>query len=621
MEETDGLAGVVAARRNQWVFRVGLAVVLALVFHPLSGVVPAVAWATVYIATQAAEFAFYSRGTAAAVLERRMRFVVHFVVTANVVFGYFGVLLAQQSSVWGLMCALLMWSAAVLNGAMVSVDSRAAFAASIVPPSLYFLVAPVFVVSHGGNFPEAFAIVVAGLMTTAGAVVIWKTSHRLFAAAAREREAARLALSDPETGLPNRYAMTNMADDLLADLADGESVLVVAMRLDRYDHLYRAAGHDVVTSCLREMARRVESLEPRGVGRLEQRRLGAVWIVGSAATAHQTVQDLFQVLEAPFIVGDLSIDVTVTIGMCMASHVDSAGLTIVDSAVVAVDQALRQRKASAVFDPDLHGSPAANLSLMSEMRQALDTDQMQFHYQPKLDLQTGAIIGVEALARWNHPERGLLLPDDFIPIAEETGRIAALTVWALERAVADQRRLMEQGFRLEFSVNLSGHLIDDTDFHAEMDSILSRAGGAITLEVTENAVMDSAAGGLDSLIALSGQVDFSIDDFGTGLSSLAYLRNIPAAEMKIDKTFVTELATNSKDSVLVSSSVAMACGLGMRVVAEGVESEDVLLRLAQMGCDQAQGYYIARPMPFDKLVVFLQHWPSRSSGLKLGRAA
>lgn len=505
METTDSLAGVVAARRNQWTFRVGLACAIAALFYPLAGLVPSLVWLAAYVAQQGFElYYFRDVGGSEQLGRQRTRLLIVLLVAGNVTWAAFGVLEALHSGTWGLMCALLLWSGAIMNGTMVSANSRAAFAASILPPTLFMLTSPIFILSNGGGYLEAIATVIAGVLNAGAAVVIWKTSHRLFATAARERESTRLALLDPETGLSNRYAMTKMADDLLAGLADGESVLVVAIRLDRYDYLYRAAGHDVVTSCLREVARRVTSLEPRGIGRLEQRRLGAVWIVDSVTEAGSQVQELFRALEAPLTVGDLSIDVSVTLGLSLTSDVEGSGLTIVDRAVVAVDQALRQRKASAMFDPDLYGSPAANLSLMSEMREALEADHMDLHYQPKLDLRTGAITGVEALARWNHPVRGLLMPDDFIPIAEETGRIAALTVWGLERSVADQRRLAALGSVLEFSVNLSGHLIDDTGFHAELGAILLGAEGSITLEVTENAVMDSAAGGLDSLIALSG---------------------------------------------------------------------------------------------------------------------
>lgn len=623
MISADSLSAVVVARRRQVGVRIGLAVAIVLIFQSLTGLAPALVWLVAYAVSQLLERFHFRRVVAGETLAGRDRATfLALIVVSNFIFGYFGVLQATHAGTWGLMCGVLLWSGVILNGTMVSANSGLAFSASIIPSTVYFIVSPAFVFGNGGGTIEAVSVVAAGVLVATAAVAIWKTSHDLIATAARERETAHLALRDPETGLPNRHSLQRLAAELRAIPDSGGMVLVVAISIDRFDHLYSAIGHAQLTELVGEMAARIALTNPRGVGRLEQRMLGAVWVVPDDAGPDGTAQELLDALEAPIVVRDSAIDVSVTVGMSdTETDRQATGLTIVDRAVVAVDQARRLRRPAALFDPELYGDPGSNLSLMSDMLQALASDEMDVHYQPKLDLRNGRITGVEALVRWTHPDKGPLRPDDFIQLAEETGRIAVLTTWVLERAVNDQRRLEEDGFPLNFSINLSGQLIDDEAFQATVLDIVRGAAGRITLEVTETAVMESFGLHPESGLPSSSRIEFSIDDFGTGLSSLAYLRHIPAAELKIDKTFVTDMASHPADRVLVSSAVGMAHGLGMRAVAEGVETEEALRLLTSMGCDVVQGYHIARPMPFDQLERFLRRWQVRSAHARDDEAA
>jgi EAL domain-containing protein (putative c-di-GMP-specific phosphodiesterase class I) len=231
---------------------------------------------------------------------------------------------------------------------------------------------------------------------------------------------------------------------------------------------------------------------------------------------------------------------------------------------------------------------------------------MSVAYQPKYGLRSGDIVGAEALVRWSHPERGALRPDLFVQMAEETGHIAALTEWVLRRAVADQRALHEAGLDVCISVNWSGHLIDDVAFTDAALEIAREATGKLCLEVTETAIIGNARLARQTLERFrAAGLTISIDDYGSGLSSLAYLKNIPADELKIDKAFVMNMATDAVDAVLVRSAVSLAHSLGLRVVAEGVENQGALELLRAMGCDMAQGYLIARPMPLSDLATFL----------------
>jgi EAL domain-containing protein (putative c-di-GMP-specific phosphodiesterase class I) len=359
------------------------------------------------------------------------------------------------------------------------------------------------------------------------------------------------------------------------------------------------------------------------IARLSTNMLGAVWFARGAEDSHQTIMMLHHAMARPITLGGTPIDVDVTIGSCEAAASDSAHESgIVDRAIMAIGQAREKRQSVARFDGDLCGDPRASLSLMSDMLLALDRDTMGLHYQPKQDLRNGAIVGVEALVRWRHPQRGPLAPDAFLPMAEETGRVAALTEWVLKRSIADQRRLADLGHRLSFAVNLSGRLLDDPDFASTILAIVGDAVGDIILEVTETAIIGNPQVARETLEAFrAAGISISIDDYGSGLSSLGYLKSIPADELKIDRMFVVDLAEDRTDELLVRSAIDLAHSLGLQVVAEGVETEPALKLLAAMGCDLAQGYLLARPMPFHELEALLRQHAIAATQRPLRRAA
>jgi EAL domain-containing protein (putative c-di-GMP-specific phosphodiesterase class I) len=266
-----------------------------------------------------------------------------------------------------------------------------------------------------------------------------------------------------------------------------------------------------------------------------------------------------------------------------------------------------------VFDSEVYGDPASNLSLMGEMMLAIDADELAVAYQPKFDFRSRAVTGVEALVRWPNHRRGPLGPDIFVPMAEETGHIQALTVWVLVRAVADQAALRRARHDISMSVNLSRRLLHEQDFADKVLAIIGGATHRFCLEVTETAAMENPELAMRSLGRYrAAGVSVAIDDYGSGLSSLAYLKNLPATELKIDKAFVLDIADSQKDSMLVRSTIDLGHSLGMQVTAEGVETETALSLLALMGCDAAQGYFISRPMPLGDLFEFLNRDPEQT---------
>jgi EAL domain-containing protein (putative c-di-GMP-specific phosphodiesterase class I) len=300
------------------------------------------------------------------------------------------------------------------------------------------------------------------------------------------------------------------------------------------------------------------------------------------------------------------VDVHVNIGLAVLGVHAREAASLVERAGIAMGQARAAGQKIAAFDAAAYGDPAANLSLMSEMLGALRSGAMDLFYQPKFDLRSRRVEAVEALVRWRHPVRGMLPPDLFIPMAEETGHIRALTDWVLARAIADQAVMLDAGHAMAVSINISGRLLSDMEFADRALETAAVAKGALCFEITETAVIDNPRAALEVIerFAEAG-IAVSIDDYGSGLSSLAYLKQIRADELKIDKAFVLAIDSNPKDALLVRSTIDLAHSLGMKVTAEGVETSAAMQMLALMGCDIAQGYLIARPAALNELLTFL----------------
>lgn len=428
------------------------------------------------------------------------------------------------------------------------------------------------------------------------------TSFNAMAAGIREREGriTRMALTDQETDLPNRLALERR----LAGPAD-ESLWLAVLAVDRFPQVRAAVGYQLAGEILRELGGRVAALAPGAVcARISSERLALSLSAADADSASRAVETLLDALSQPIRAGGVTIDIGLTAGL--APVLDAHPVPPVERASAALDQARAGQRRSAVFDARDYGDPASKLSLMSEMLDGLEDGSITLHYQPKHDLRAGRATGAEALIRWTHPVRGFIRPDLFVELAEETGHIRAMTRWALKRAIADQAALRTAGHDLVISVNLSGRLVADEDFAEEIIAQVSDADCRLCLEITETAVIGNPTLALQIIDRYRATgLAVSIDDYGSGLSSLAYLKQIHADELKIDKAFVLSLGPTSRDALLVRSTIDLAHSLGLKVVAEGVETAEALAVLAGMGCDLAQGYFIARPMPLGELAAFL----------------
>jgi diguanylate cyclase (GGDEF)-like protein len=426
----------------------------------------------------------------------------------------------------------------------------------------------------------------------------------------RERRITHLALHDAETNLPNRLSLER-AIEALAPLAAarGERVAFLAMGVDRFTHVRGAIGYTLAGEMMAAVGAALQRLRPGApVGRFANGALGVALAVRDLDEARRIASDLQQALEAPVRLGDNTVDVTLTLGLAAyPDHADRPA-QLINRGSVAIDQARARNRKLHVFDAEAYGDPAAKLSLMSEMLVAIGNGEIYLNLQPKHDFRQGRTTGVEALVRWRHPVRGVVTPDEFIPLAEETGHIRVLTDHVLSLAIAQQAALAAAGHVVAMSVNVSGRLIGDADFAEHCLMTTRSAVGEICLEITETAVIDNPEVALQVIDRFaSAGLKISIDDYGSGLSSLAYLKQIRAHELKIDKAFVMGMADSQRDVLLVRSTIDLAHSLGLKVTAEGIETPVARALLAGMGCDLGQGYLIARPMLLADLMTFLAH--------------
>ncbi|GIJ70460.1 hypothetical protein Voc01_053770 [Virgisporangium ochraceum] len=422
------------------------------------------------------------------------------------------------------------------------------------------------------------------------------------------------ATHDPLTGLPNRTLFTDRLGETLAGgLRDGTELTILRFDLDRFKEVNDVLGHHHGDLLLRQVAARLcEALRASDtVARLSGDEF-AVLLAGTGAEAgHRQAERLLRELHRSFTLDTVTVDVEVSVGMAVAPlHADR-----VDDLMRCADLALFQAKDAktgvVVYDPDMVVDQPNRLVLLGDLRRAMEQpDELVLHYQPKVGLRNDRLCGVEALVRWRHPVRGVVSPAEFIPVAESTGLINRLTAHVLAMAVAQARTWLDEGLEVPIAVNLSPRCLLDPDLLGRVRELLVEHGvpaRALRLEVTETAVMANPALALRTLNGLHDLgVRLSIDDYGTGYSSMAYLRRLPVDELKVDRSFVTNMSTSDHDAVLVRSAVDLGHNLGLTVVAEGVETAGQVEALRDLGCDIAQGFHYARPMPPAELAGWLR---------------
>jgi len=434
------------------------------------------------------------------------------------------------------------------------------------------------------------------------------------ARAERLAELERLALHDALTGLPNRALFHDRVRQAIAAAErNGEPFALMVLDLDRFKQVNDTLGHQIGDRLL-------QAVGPRLAGGLRKSdtlaRLGGdefavllpppVDLERTSTTAERLVESMF----LPFSIDGMKLDLGVSVGAALyPDHgVDLDGL--VHSADVAMYKAKREQLGFSIFSAEQAEGSARRLSLQRDMRPAIDRGEMQVLFQPKVAVAGWAVTGAEALLRWHHPLEGILTPDDFLPIAEQTGVVMPLTLKVLNDCLDAQRQWRHAGIDLPLSINISPKWLRDPEFPKILNLLLRNWQGRpeqLMLEISESAVMVDPQGTLEILDAVAKLgVGITLDHFGTGYSSLPLLQRLPITALKIDRTFVGDLFAEQSATVVVRSVVKLAHGLGLRVIASGVENERAADHLAAIGCDEIQGYFVGHPMTVQQLPAWLE---------------
>lgn len=422
-----------------------------------------------------------------------------------------------------------------------------------------------------------------------------------------------LAMYDPLTDLPNRSFLSQRLEGSIAQPARNRSSFALfVMDLDRFKEVNDTFGHHCGDLLLRELAHRLQLALPKSstLARLGGDEFAVLLPAMDTARSVAIAQKLLEAIDQPMIIEGYTIDVGMSIGIALYPAHGKDSETLVRHADVAMYVAKHNGTGFMVYSAEEDEHSPGRLAMISDLRHAIEQDELMLYYQPKLDLATHRVIGAEALVRWQHPELGVVLPDQFIPLAEHTGLIKPLGLWALGTAIRQTRLWREAGIPLKIAVNLSMHNLLSVDLPGTVARLLAESevdASQLVLELTESAIMRDPTrtlGVIERLFEMG--VDMAIDDFGTGYSSLTYLKRLPVAEVKIDKSFVQDMATDRNDEAIVRASIELGHSVGVKVVAEGVEDRVTFDMLAAYGCDVAQGYYVSRPLPAVQFIRWLQ---------------
>lgn len=429
----------------------------------------------------------------------------------------------------------------------------------------------------------------------------------------RERKITFQAEHDLETGLPNRSKfesiLSNLIDEnsLISNNDDKIDVFIVTVQA--MDDVRNTLGYTTGEKLMVQIGEHLNDVVPKAeiIARLDT--VSFIFALKEQnEKRNTTINSVLNSFSRPFHCDDYNIDVNVQIGV--ATYPDHAQTVdhLIQKTNVAVSQSMGSAHHFSVYNAEKDTQDTQKLSLMGDLRESMNKGEVFFNYQPKIDLKTGRMTHVEALIRWIHPERGFVPPDDFIFLAEQTGHIHALTEWALEAAIDASSRWNKLGYPIKVAVNLSAKDLVNRSLPANIKQLMTTknvSAGNMVFEVTESAVMQDPEVVLDILNKMSDMgLTISIDDYGTGYSSMSYLKELPVNELKIDKSFVLNLATNKNDQILVRSTIELAHNLGLKVTAEGIEDAESAELLKLYDCDVAQGYYFSRPLSEKDLLKF-----------------
>jgi diguanylate cyclase (GGDEF)-like protein len=443
-------------------------------------------------------------------------------------------------------------------------------------------------------------------------VLATSINHMREGIAAREQEILRLAYRDTLTQLPNRSLFNDRLRAAIQSAStQSRSLAVLVMDLDRFKEINDTLGHTVGDHVLREVARLLcEAVpKPEAIARLGGDEFAVLLEDADQRTAERLTQRIIQAFEPPLDYQGQHLDVGASIGLALYPQHGTDSGTLLRNADIAMYVAKRNKSGVAIFDPQYDKHQQQHLSMLGELRRAVEQGELRVFYQPKVTLAISGTRSAEALLRWEHPKRGFIPPTDFIPFAEQTGYIKVLTRWVLEETIRQCGRWRANGFPIRVSVNISARDLTNRELPDVIAQLLLRYGTPaeqLCLEITESGFMEDPAHARAVMQRLHDLgVKLSIDDYGTGYSSLAYIAQLPVDELKIDRSFISRMTEDAMTTTIVRSTIELGHSLGLNVVAEGVEDETGMKVLKQYGCDHIQGYFFSRPLPAAKLEEWL----------------
>lgn len=464
-----------------------------------------------------------------------------------------------------------------------------------------------------------YLILIVALAVLAGIllVIMWRAARRLRHDLERHEY---LASHDSLTGLPNRVHLAKATDGLLGDDPSEASGALMLLDLDGFKDVNDSLGHTAGDDLLVDVAGRLRDSAPTGstIARLGGDEF-AVVMPGpvSPQRARAAARRMLVAFDSPFMVRDIAVAIDASVGIAIAGLHGQNRDELLQRADIAMYAAKRGKRRITVYSDDLDPMGADMLALVADLRRALDAGELRLHYQPKVNMSTSTVSSVEALVRWRHPTRGLLMPSSFIPFAERAGLIGKVSLWAIDEAVHQCRRWADQGHFLTVAINISQANLVDPSIGAALVEACERYGvppNAVEIEVTESALTNDLDGAAEGLAAMNAHgVRITIDDYGTGYTSIAHLRALPVQCLKIDRSYVAGMLEDPASTSIVRNTMDLAHDLGLQVVAEGVETQVEFDTLASIGCDVAQGYFCARPMDPDALVEWLGGLASEES--------
>lgn len=455
-----------------------------------------------------------------------------------------------------------------------------------------------FVFSFWGQYSSSM------IAYQAGAMIFDQTQELRSKADNLQKQTNYVSTHDTLTDMPNRALFYDRVEQAIFSAnAENQLVFILQIEIENFNDIYDTLGRNNSDLVLKQIAARLKGIsrERDAIAKIDTNVFGFLLAgIVNLSIAERLAQAILEVMEAPFIVNHLKVSAHPNIGIVyFPDHGDDVD-TLVQRAGVALHLAQQTSRGYCIYEPSFDKYSPKRLTLMSELRNAIKRDELEILYQAKVSIETGQLLGAEALVRWNHPIHGAISPDEFIPMVEHTRTIKHVTLWVLQRAFNACADWHKQGINIQVSVNLSTRDLLDPELPDLVAGVSASAAIKpewIMLEITEGSIMNDPESTLEIMERLHGMgYQFSIDNFGTGYSSLAYLRKMPVTELKIARSFVMGIMNNENDAIIVKATINLAHNLGLQITAQGVESKEIIFRLKDYGCDMVQGYYLNKPL-------------------------